>query len=230
MKALLLSTAIILFSSIAGLAQSPDKDAPRREGERRGPGGPGGKSSGMMRPQMGFEKLSEDERRLLREAFSKAWSSPEVAAARDNALKANEQSRRVLHETMKKSDPRIAAILDKMKPPYPVDDRGFPQLPPPESPEFAKIATERMRAEMMSIAKPGKHEETRRLHERIMQLPPMKEAVTALDKATPGDRIESFRKIRELYRKLVGEELGRLAKAREAGDAPKNAPETKGQP
>ena len=235
MNALRLSTALILLSTFASLAQTPDKEPPRREderreGDRRGPGsGPGG-PSGMMRPPMGFDKLTEDERRQLREAFSKAWSSPEVAAARDEALKANENARRVLHDVMKKSDPKIAAILDKIKPPYPVDDRGFPQLPPPDSPDFAKVATERMRAEMMSVAKPGKHEDSRRLHDRIMTLAPMKDAVTALDKATPQERIESFRRIRELYRKLVGEELGRLAKAREAGEAAKKAPEPKEQP
>lgn len=229
MNALRLSTAIVLFSSLACLAQSPDKDAPHREGERRGPpGGPGspGKSGGMMRPPMGFDKLSEEERLLLREAFSKAWTSPDVAAARDDALKATERSRRVLHEVMRKSDPKVAAILDKMKPPYPVDERGLPELPPPDSPDFARIATERLGAEMMSVARPGRHDETRRLHERVMQLPSMKESFVTMEKASPTERIESLRKIRELYRKLVGEELARLAKAREAESA-KKAPDAK---
>ncbi len=181
----------------------------------------------MMRPPMGFDKLSEEERLLLREAFSKAWTSPDVAAARDDALKATERSRRVLHEVMRKSDPKVAAILDKMKPPYPVDERGLPELPPPDSPDFAKIATERLGAEMMSVARPGRHDETRRLHERVMQLPSMKESFVAMEKASPPERIESLRKIRELYRKLVGEELARLAKAREAAESAKKAPDAK---
>lgn len=222
----------ILFALALPLAAQPGEASPQpkngpppphREGERRGgPPGMMGGSSGMLRPPAGFEKLSEEERKMMRGAFEKAWKNPEVIEARDKALRANEHVRRVLHEAMSKDDPKIAAILEKMKPPFPVDDRGFPILPQPESPEFAKIAIERLSAEMMSVAKPGKHEETLRFHERIMQTPRMKEALTQLESTPTGGRIEFFRQIRDLYRQLAGEEFARFRKAREeSGDAGK---------
>jgi hypothetical protein len=183
----------------------------------------GGSSSGM-RPPAGFEKLSEEERKLMREAFEKAWKDPKVIEARDQALRANENVRRVLHDAISKEDPKVAALLEKMKPPFETDDRGFPILPRPDSPDFVKVANARLGAEMMSMAKPGKQEDTRRFHERIMQLPRMKEAMAALETTPPADRLEALRKIRDLYRQLVGEEFARLRKLREEGGDPNRPP------
>lgn len=193
---------------------------PHREGERRGPPG----ISGAMRPPAGFEKLSEEERKQMRDAFEKAWKEPKVVEARDQALRANENVRRVLHETMSRNDPKVAALLDKMKPPYEIDDRGFPILPRPDSPDFVKIAQARLGAEMMSIAKPGKQEDGHRFHDRIMQLPRMKEAMSKLETMPPADRLDALRKIRELYRKLVGEEFSRFRKLREEGTGDTSRP------
>lgn len=183
-----------------------------------------GGGSGGMRPPAGFEKLSEEERKLMREAFEKAWKDPKVIEARDQALRANENVRRVLHDAISKEDPKVAALLEKMKPPFETDDRGFPILPRPDSPDFVKVANARLGAEMMSMAKPGKQEDTRRFHERIMQLPRMKEAMAALETTPPADRLEALRKIRDLYRQLVGEEFARLRKLREEGGDPNRPP------
>ena len=202
----------------------PPAPPPRREGERRGPPGMMGGGSGGMRPPAGFEKLSEEERKLMREAFEKAWKDPKVIEARDQALRANENVRRVLHDAISKEDPKVAALLEKMKPPFETDDRGFPILPRPDSPDFVKVANARLGAEMMSMAKPGKQEDTRRFHERIMQLPRMKEAMAALETTPPADRLEALRKIRDLYRQLVGEEFARLRKLREEGGDPNRPP------
>lgn len=197
---------------------------PRREGERRGLPGMMGGGSGGMRPPAGFDKLSEEERQLMRQAFEKAWKTPKVIDARDQALRANENVRRVLHDAMSKDDPKVAALLEKMKPPFETDDRGFPILPRPDSPDFVKVANARLGAEMMSIAKPGKQEDTRRFHERIMQLPRMKQAMSALETTPPAERLEALRKIRDLYRLLVGEEFARFRKLREDGDGDANRP------
>lgn len=183
----------------------------------------GGSNSGM-RPPAGFEKLSEEERKLMREAFEKAWKDPKVVEARDQALRANENVRRVLHDAISKEDPKVAALLEKMKPPFETDDRGFPILPRPDSPDFVKVANARLGAEMMSMAKPGKQEDTRRFHERIMQLPRMKEAMAALETTPPAERLEALRNIRDLYRQLVGEEFARLRKLREEGGDPNRPP------
>lgn len=202
----------------------PPAPPPRREGERRGPPGMMGGSNSGMRPPAGFEKLSEEERKLMREAFEKAWKDPKVVEARDQALRANENVRRVLHDAISKEDPKVAALLEKMKPPFETDDRGFPILPRPDSPDFVKVANARLGAEMMSMAKPGKQEDTRRFHERIMQLPRMKEAMAALETTPPADRLEALRKIRDLYRQLVGEEFARFRKLREEGGGDPNRP------
>ncbi len=202
----------------------PPAPPPRREGERRGPPGMMGGSSSGMRPPAGFEKLSEEERKMMREAFEKAWKDPKVVEARDQALRANENVRRVLHDAISKEDPKVAALLEKMKPPFETDDRGFPILPRPDSPDFVKVANARLGAEMMSMAKPGKQEDTRRFHERIMQLPRMKEAMAALETTPPAERLEALRKIRDLYRQLVGEEFARLRKLREEGGDPNRPP------
>lgn len=219
MNAPRLITVVLLSSLVSVWSQTPGGEPPRRDGERRGPGGPPGMGggSGMMRPPMGFDKLTEEEKQIMREAFSKAWSNPDVVAARDKAVEANEQARHLLHETMKKDNPKVASILEKMKPPYPVDEHGLPEMPKPESPDFVKMAGLRLGAEAMSRA--GRHEDSRRFHDRIMQLPRMKDAFAAMEKAPAAERIESFRKIRELYRQLVGEELARFAKAREEREA-----------
>lgn len=224
------SLAVFFAFSLSLAAQSGDPSGPpksgdagappRREGERRGPSG----ISGGIRPPAGFDKLTEEERTLMREAFEKAWKDPKVIEARDQALRANENVRRVLHDAMSKDDPKVAALLEKMKPPFESDDRGFPILPRPDSPDFVKVANARLGAEMMSMAKPGKQEDTRRFHERIMQLPRMKEAMAALETTPPAERLEALRKIRDLYRQLVGEEFARFRKAREEGGGDPNRP------
>lgn len=197
---------------------------PRREGERRGQPGMMGGGSGGIRPPAGFEKLTEEERQLMRESFEKAWKDPKVIEARDQALRANENVRRVLHDTMSKDDPKVSALLEKMKPPFETDDRGFPILPRPDSPDFVKVANARLGAEMMSVSKPGKQEDSRRFHERIMQLPRMKEAMAALETTPPAERLEALRKIRDLYRQLAGEEFARFRKVREEGGGDPNRP------
>jgi hypothetical protein len=215
---------VVFFTLCLSLAAQPgDSPSPPKNGERRGPPG----MSGGIRPPGGFEKLSEEERKLMRDAFEKAWKDPKVIEARDQALRANENVRRVLHEAMSKDDAKVAALLEKMKPPFETDDRGFPILPRPDSPDFVKVAAARLSAEMLSIAKPGKQEESRRLHEHIMQQPRMREAFVQLLNTPPVERLESLRKVRDLYKQLVGEEFARFRKAREEGGPPAPKPETK---
>lgn len=214
---------LALSLPLASFAQQGEPATPPKNGERRGPPG----MSGGMRPPGGFDKLSEEERQIMRQAFEKAWKDPQVIEARDQAMRANEKVRRMLHEAMGKDDPKVAALLEKMKPPFETDDRGFPILPRPDSPDFAKVAEARLGAEMMSIAKPGKQEDARRVHERIMQLPRMKEAMAGLVSTPPPGRLEALRKIRELYRQLVSEEFARFRKAREEAAPPAEVPKAR---
>lgn len=218
----------ICFTLItSAFAQSEDRKMPpkpgeaptHRDGERRGPPGmmPGG-----GKPQRGFdgfEKLSEAEKQKVRAAFEKAWQRPEVIESRDLAMKANEDMRTALHKALKEIDPEVVAILEKIKPPFPMDQRGLPELPKPDSPEFGRMAGIRLGAEMMSVAKPERREETRQFHERIMQMPRMREALTKLEQLPPDQRMEAFQRLREVYREAAGEEFKKLREKFDGKDA-----------
>ncbi|MFO1485384.1 MAG: hypothetical protein U1F71_18630 [Verrucomicrobiaceae bacterium] len=194
----------------------PNGPPPYRDGDHRGPGGPGMMPgmSGRPRGFDGFEKLSEDERAKVRAAFDKAWQRPEVIESRDKAMKASEEMRERLRKAVEEIDPEVAKILEKVKPPFPMDQKGLPEMPKPDSPEFARMAAIRLGAEMLAMARPERRDETRRFHERIMQMPRLKEAIARLDQLPPEQRIEAFHKMRETYREVVGQEF---AKMRERG-------------
>jgi len=98
-------------------------------------------------------------------------------------------------------------------------------MPKPESPEFIKFVGIRLRAELMSIAKPGRHEETGRFHDRIMQSQRMKDALGELERAAPGSRIEFFMKLRNTYRQVADEEFARFKKLREDRPASPDQPQ-----
>jgi hypothetical protein len=166
----------------------------------------------------GFEKLSEVEKQKVRAAFEKAWQRPEVIEARDKALRANEEMRNMLHGALKEIDPEVVGILEKIKPQFPMDQRGMPEMPKPDSPNFAHMAAIRLGAELQSISRPERRDETRGFHERLLQLPRVKEALAKLDALPPGERIEAFKRFREIYREAAGQEF---MKFRERGGDPK---------
>ncbi len=199
--------------------QKPGEGPPRREGEHRGPSGMmpgmGGKPS---RGFDGFEKLSEAERGKVRAAFEKAWQRPEVIESRDQAMKANEGLRNTLHKALKEIDPEVVGILEKIKPPFPMDQRGLPEMPKPDSPEFGRMAAIRLGAEMMAVSNPERREESRRFHDRIMQLPRVKEALAKLEQLPPEQRMEAFKKFRETYREVAGQEFMKFREKSEPKD------------
>ncbi|MCB1279433.1 hypothetical protein [Prosthecobacter sp.] len=191
---------------------------PHRDGERRGPPG---MMPGKGKPQRGFdgfEKLSEAEKQKVRAAFEKAWQRPEVIESRDKAMKANEDMRNVLHAALKEIDPEVVSILEKIKPPFPVDQRGLPEMPKPDSPDFARMAAIRLGAEMLSVSKPERREETRRFHERIMQMPRVKEEMEKLAQLPPEERMAAFGHLREVYREVAGDEFRKLREKFEGTD------------
>lgn len=184
----------------------PGEGPPRHDGEHHG--GPGMMHrGGPPRGFDGFEKLSEGEKAKVRAAFEKAWQRPEVIEARDKALRANEEMRNTLHAALKDVDPEVVGILEKIKPQFPMDQRGLPEMPKPDSPQFAHMAAVRLGAELQSISRPERRDEVRGFHERLMQLPRVKEALARLDALPPGERIEAFKKFREIYREAAGQEF-----------------------
>lgn len=158
----------------------------------------------------GFEKLSEDERTKVRAAFEKAWQRPEVIEARDKAMRANEEMRNALHAALKDIDPQVVGILEKARPPFPMDQRSLPEMPKPDSPEFGRMAVARIGAEMLSVARPDRRDDTRRFHDRIMQMPRIKDELAKLEQLPPTEKIEGFKRFRDVYRQVAGEEFTKL--------------------
>lgn len=214
----LMRPLVSLFALVtAAVAQSEgDKPAPppHRDGEHRGPS----MMPGMSRPRGfdGFEKLSEAEKQKVRAAFEKAWQRPEVIESRDKALRANEEMRNTLHNALKEIDPEVVGILEKIKPQFPMDQRGLPEMPKPDSSNFAHMAAIRLGAELQAISRPERRDETRGFHERLLQLPRVKEALARLDALPPAERMEAFKRFREIYREAAGQEF---MKFRERGGA-----------
>lgn len=211
----LILPAIVLTVS----AQQPEGDRPppgegaphRADGDRRGPPGGPGMMPGKGRQHFGgFEKLSEEERTKVRAAFEKAWKRPEVIESRDKAMQANEEMRERLRKAVQEIDPEVAKILEKVKPPFPMDQKGLPEMPKPDSPEFARMAAVRIGAEMMAMARPERRDETRRFHDRILQMPRVKEALAKLEQMPPNERMAAFQQLRDVYREVTGEEFRKL--------------------
>lgn len=226
----LITTAVAQSEDIKA-PPKPGEGSPPREGERRGPSGmmPGIGGKPPMRYD-GFEKLSEAEKTKVRAAFDKAWQRPEVIASRDQAMKANENLRTTLHKALKDIDPEVVTILEKIKPPFPMDQRGLPEMPKPDSPEFGRMAAIRLGAEMLSVSKPERREETRHFHDRILQLPRVQEALAKLDQLPPDQRLEAFKKFRDTYREVAGQEFMKFREKSESKEGFRRPPEQEKTP
>jgi hypothetical protein len=189
--------------------QGPSPEGERFGGDRERRGSGGGK--GLGGPPMwggGFERLSEDQKRRVREALGKAWGRPEVAEARDRMMEANEAMRRVIHEALLEIDPEIAKILATMHGGEGHGGRGEPpQLPPVESPHFPDAAVKRLEMELLVFSPPERREETRQLLTRVLERPQIQEGVKRLKAAPIGERLRVMEDLRKLYREAVGEEL-----------------------
>jgi len=244
MPAMRLLALILPAFALTVSAQQPEGERPpppkpppgvgephRDDGDRRGPPGGPGMMPGKGRQQFGgFEKLSEEERTKVRAAFEKAWQRPEVIESRDKAMRANEEMRERLRKAVQEIDPEVAKILEKVKPPFPMDQKGLPEMPKPDSPEFARMAGVRLGAEMMAMSRPERRDETRRFHDRILQMPRVKEALAKLEQMPPAERLEGFRRLREVYREITGEEFRKLReKYGESKDGPRRPPPEDGK-
>lgn len=200
-------------------------DGERHGGDRRGP--PGKSLSG--RPPMwgeGFEKLNEQEKTRVREALGKAWGRPEVAAARDKLMAANDEMRRALNAAVQEIDPEAAAILSKMRGPdgHAGPGRGEPpRLPPVESDDFPVAVVKRLETELLIFSPPERRDAARELHARLLAKPAIGEAVRRLNSAATGERIKAMEELRKIYREAVSEEWRKL---REESGKDKTGPGT----
>lgn len=169
----------------------------------------------------GFDKLPEEERRKVRDALDRVWNRPEVIAARDEAMRANDAMRRVIREALEKTDPEAAAILARLEPRSNFDPGKLPPLPPPEAPDFPEAVVARMASELQAFSRPERRDETRQIHERVMALPTLRTALEQL-KAQQGEaRIEALHTLRKAYREAVGAEFQAARERRNAAEGSK---------
>jgi hypothetical protein len=147
-----------------------------------------------------FKQLTEPERQRVREAFDKVWNRPEVAAAREQLNKANDEYRQTMQRALKEVDPEVVKILDRVKP--------FPsfanvRMPEPNDPEFATKAVNRLAEELKGSVHQGpEHRDgmVMPIHQRIVQTPAVKDAITLVQQAhTPGERVDAWRRLHDAY-------------------------------
>jgi hypothetical protein len=198
-----------------------------------------------------FRKLSEEDRQKVRQAFEKAWNKPEVIAARDQLMKANDQYREALHAAIQEADPDVPKILERAKgdggPPGGRQRPNLPPMPDPADPEFAHKAVQRLAGELQGFGmqpggmpdhgerREGEHRERRegerrdaspmmRLHERVMQSPPVRDALKELEQSDPGHRLEAWSHLREAYQKTARTEIARIRDGQRPEAPPQGKP------
>jgi hypothetical protein len=156
----------------------------------------------------GFERLPESEKARVRAAMDKAWTSPELREAKDRYMKANEEFRAAMRKALEQVDPGVVAILEKIKPQEGAfDSRNWSRLPPPEDAGFVNAAIHRLEMEVVTFARPENRDRLRAIHGRVMEMPPVIEALKKLTDAPPGERMELLRQLRDAYRIAIVKEL-----------------------
>jgi hypothetical protein len=173
----------------------------------------------------GFDQLPEAEKRRVREALEKVWSRPEVIEARDRAMKANEDFRDAIRLALHSIDPEAAKIMERVRPPDHFDPRQMPKLPPTDSDEFPKVVLQRMGLEFIGYMRPERREEAKRVHERVIAMPHLKEAFQRLQDSRGEERVQALQALRDLYRQEVGRQFQWSRERRgEGGEPPKGPP------
>jgi hypothetical protein len=223
-----LAGALLSLALSAGAESPPSGPPPTPKGEAEKPPRPEWRGSfgtlGRPPRHEGFDKLPETERRQVREALDRVWNRPEVIAARDEAMRANDAMRRVIRKALEKTDPQAAAILARLEPRERFDPGQLPPLPQPDAPNFPEAVVARMASELQAFSRPDRQSETRQIHERVMALPALREALEHL-KARRGEaRIEALHALRKSYREAVGAEFQTARERRAAAEGAKPPP------
>lgn len=216
----------LLAGAVSSLAQESPKPAPPpppggKEGRRFGGFGmsPFGRGPGHEGSE--FNKLSEPEKKKVREALEAAWKTPEVEAARERVMKANDDFRNTMRAAVEKTDPEAAKILEKIRPPTPWDlikDRV--RLPRPEDPKFVEAAIGRLGMELLNVSKPEHRDAARKLHERVMKHPDVAAAVEKMKNAAGEARMTAFKELGEEYKKQVDAAIKEIRSKMQAAPPP----------
>jgi Spy/CpxP family protein refolding chaperone len=216
----ILSLLLTLWQVTPVLAQDAPPPPPPGERDqrdhpdsRRGmkPGsGPYGDKGDRDRGDM-FKDMTEEQRQKVRAAFDKVWSRPEVTAAREDLMKANEGYRKAMRDALMEIDPEVVKLLDKAKPPMPMG--GFPmlgRLPDVKDPEFRRKILSRLGAEWQSWSRAENRDAPPpALLDRLLENPTVREALTRLQEAPEEQRMEAWKQLRDAYHGAMKGEGGR---------------------
>lgn len=221
MKRRLLILSMTAFASWAGAQQDgepgaagvglgiggnppPSGERPRNPEDRgRGPRPPGERDrrfegeNGPMRGGRGgdmFRRLTEEERKRVREAFEKVWIRPEVEAAKGRLREANDEYRKAIDAALLAVDPEVVKILNRVRP-------VAPPLPERNDPEFARKMWFRLRTEGPFRGETGGEE----LNEKVLNHPVVSESLTKLYEASPEQRRRAWEEFRESYFRILRE-------------------------
>jgi hypothetical protein len=179
-------------------------------------------SGGKRHHDGGFDRLPEKDKEKVRAALDQAWKKPEVIAAREHLMKANDDFRNTLREALQGIDPEAVKLLDAVKPETP--SLMSQPWPNEDAPDFVDAALGRIGKELSLFAKPDRREEMLRLHREMLDHATVKPLVEALRTAPVGKpRGEALRKLLPAYWKLARE----LRDKHKATAAAKAAPDTK---
>lgn len=187
-----------------------DKDS-RRPGMRPGSSMSGGYERGDRERWDMFKGLPEEERQKVRAAFEKAWSDPDVMAARERLGKANDEYRSAMHTALQQADPEVVKILEKARPPMPPG--GFPmmaKMPELSEPDFPHKAVMRLGMELQMWARSEHHDfPTVRMHERIIQVPAVRDAIKRMEEVPVEQRGDAWKQVRDAYQAAARMEFAR---------------------
>jgi hypothetical protein len=183
-----------------------DRDYDRdRDRERDGKSGYG--RGGVDRDRMdAFRSMSDEEKQRVRNAFDKAWQNPEVTAARERYMKANDEYRATLQKALKEADPTVVDLLEKHKPKG--GPPGMMPMPDPNDPEFSKKAVNRLGMELHALSRMENRKfPTKEIGEKVMSDPGVKAAVQRMEAAEPAGRMEAWRKLVIAFQEVARKEM-----------------------
>ncbi len=150
-----------------------------------------------------FKDMPEEQKQKVRAAFEKAWKKPEVTEARERLMKANEEYRKILHKALAEADPEVAKILENTKPPMGQGGAGMPDI---NDTEFASKALQRLQPPKLAN---GRESPMSRMHDKVMRMPAVAEAIKKLQQAEPAQRMEAWARLREVYQATTKSEFGK---------------------
>lgn len=102
----------------AGKTEKPEPKVPRDPSGKRPPSVPGGDADP-------FRDLSPEQRDRLREAMRRAWNDPEVIQARDEIKAATDAYQKALRDSLVRTDPDMAGLIEKYRLSSQSDFRGY---------------------------------------------------------------------------------------------------------